>query len=79
MQLRDGPAAAGLAVREELMKFHQKWYSAHLMRLCVVGRQSLDDLEGWVRDKFTDVKRNDTAAPVFDSVRFGPEQLGTVL
>ena len=35
--------------------FYQQHYSANLMRLVVVGRQPLDELESLVRDKFSEV------------------------
>lgn len=32
------PKERGIQVREELLKFHQKWYSANLMSLAVLGQ-----------------------------------------
>ncbi len=32
------PKEIGLNVREELLKFHSKFYSANLMGLCVLGK-----------------------------------------
>lgn len=29
-------------VREKLLEFHKKWYSANIMKLTVIGRHSLD-------------------------------------
>jgi hypothetical protein len=38
---------------QELLNFHQKWYSANIMGLAVVGKQSLDELETSVIDLFS--------------------------
>jgi len=40
-------------VHEAVRSFYKQHYSANLMRLVVVGRQPLDELERLVRDKFS--------------------------
>jgi secreted Zn-dependent insulinase-like peptidase len=79
LQLKLQPAALGIDLRSQLLRFHDQWYSAHLMKLCVLGRQPLDELEAWVREKFGAVTRNSTNPPVFDPLRYDTEQLGTIL
>jgi insulysin len=49
----------GSDVREELLDFYRKHYSANLMALTVVGKQPLDELERWVRARFTQVENRD--------------------
>jgi len=56
--LRDGPKENGIDVREALMKFHADHYSAHRMRLVVVGSDGLDELQQMVVSKFNNVKSN---------------------
>lgn len=46
--------------REELLAFHEKYYSANRMTLALTGKAGLDQLEAWVREYFTSVKNNDT-------------------
>ena len=53
--LRDEPRKRGVDIREEFIKFHNKHYSANLMKLVVLGRESLDELEDWVGDLFAGV------------------------
>lgn len=36
--LKEIPLKAGLDIREELIKHHEKYYSANLMKLVVLGR-----------------------------------------
>ncbi len=49
----------GDPVRERLIEFYRRHYSAHLMTLTVVGREPLEVLERWVRERFEAVPRND--------------------
>ncbi len=66
-------------IREELIRFYQRYYSANLMTLAVIGPQSLDQLEALVRQAFGPVEnRNATPyedqAPLFVEGRL-PAQL----
>lgn len=53
--LRDDPKEAGVDVRAELLEFHGRYYSANLMRLAVLGRSGLDELQKMVVEKFSPV------------------------
>ncbi|SMY27142.1 unnamed protein product [Zymoseptoria tritici ST99CH_1A5] len=66
--LHDDPIARGVKIREEFMKFYQKNYSANRMRLCVLGKESLDELEGWVVDLFSGVYNQDLPKMRWDDV-----------
>lgn len=50
--LRDRDAATA---RDTLIAFYKRWYSANIMALSVVGRESLDELEAMVRQRFSAV------------------------
>lgn len=63
--LRDTPAAQGVDVRQELLKFHGSHYSASRMTLAVLGAEGLDTLEAWVKPLFAAVKDNGSAPPEF--------------
>ncbi|MBT4522652.1 MAG: peptidase M16, partial [Halieaceae bacterium] len=57
-------------VRNELLAFYDKHYSANVMRLVVLGSQSLDELEALVVPMFTPVpnksfEHSDIKAPLF--------------
>lgn len=54
--LREDPKAAGIDVRAELLKFHARYYSANLMRLVVLGRAEIDELQQMVVDQFSLVR-----------------------
>lgn len=75
--LWDEPRARGQDVRDELLKFHDRYYSANVMKLVVLGRESLDQLTDWVVDKFSAVRNKGLAAPTFPTSPLGKEQLAT--
>lgn len=61
--LHETPTAAGLDVREVLMSFHQLHYSSNIMSLVVLGKESLDELESWTSEIFSQVPNKDLARP----------------
>lgn len=78
--LRDDPQERGINVRDEFMKFHDKHYSANRMKLVVLGREPLDDLESWVSDLFADVKNKDLPQNRWDGVQpYGPENMSRLI
>ena len=44
------------AVRDEMLDFYQRYYSANLMKLVVLGNNSLDELEALVQPRFSAIK-----------------------
>ncbi|KAI3620705.1 hypothetical protein CBS9595_002672 [Malassezia furfur] len=75
--LWEEPRARGVDIREELLKFHAKYYSANMMKLVVIGRESVEQLTRWVVEKFSSVPNKGNAVPRFPESPLGPEQLGT--
>lgn len=53
--LHDEPIARGVKIRDEFMKFHSTHYSANRMKLVILGRESLDTLQQWVEEIFSEV------------------------
>eukprot|EP01043_Picozoa_sp_COSAG02_P003721 COSAG02_NODE_93_length_37477_cov_78.101129_6_plen_387_part_00 len=74
--LVDSPSANKIDIRDELLKFHTAYYSANLMKLCVLGREPLDELEAMVKDLFSAIPNTDAPQPSFSGTPYGPEQLG---
>ncbi|KEP64977.1 UNVERIFIED_CONTAM: insulysin, putative [Hammondia hammondi] len=58
VSLQEVPKALGADVRHELLSFHKKWYSANIMTLVVLGKESLDCLQGMVEKYFGAIKDN---------------------
>lgn len=65
--LRDGPRARGVDIRKEFMDFHKQHYSANRMKLVVLGREPLDELESWVAELFSAVRNKDLPRNRWDS------------
>ncbi len=59
-------------IRDELIQFYDRYYSANLMTLAIVGPQSLDELEQLARDNFS-VIENRNAEPFIDTEALYPE------
>ncbi|KFM22670.1 Insulin-degrading enzyme [Auxenochlorella protothecoides] len=53
--LAQEPAAAGVDVRGGLVRHYTQQYSAERMNLVLLGGETLDELEAWVRDEFRGV------------------------
>jgi len=69
------PKQKGIEVRQELLKFHQKWYSANLMSLAVLGKETLDELEKLCVDLFSGVENRNVQSPEWKEHPFGPKEL----
>jgi insulysin len=70
------PKAQGINTRDELLRFHAKYYSANLMRVTVLGKESLDTLEEWVRECFEPVENKNLKPASFAPLKvFEKEQL----
>ena len=46
--LKEDPEAQGIDVRERLLEFYSEHYSANVMCLCVLGKDSLDELQAMI-------------------------------
>ena len=81
--LKEIPEKLGLNIREELLQFHKEKYSSNIMALCVIGRESLDELETNARELFSPVvNKNVKLAHDADlgngQSPFKPEAFGTI-
>ncbi|XP_021361137.1 insulin-degrading enzyme-like isoform X2 [Mizuhopecten yessoensis] len=68
------PKSRGQDVREELLKFHSKFYSSNIMALCILGKESLDELSDLVAPLLADVINKNTSVPEWSEHPYGPEQ-----
>lgn len=50
-------------IRDALLAFHAKWYSANIMKLVIVSNHSLDDMTKWVTEKFSAVENKKVEVP----------------
>ncbi|EXJ94318.1 insulysin [Capronia coronata CBS 617.96] len=76
--LRDDPEKRGVKIRDEFIRFYERNYSANRMKLVVLGRESLDELENWVVELFSEVKNKDLPQNRWDGVEMlTKDQLST--
>lgn len=68
-------------IRENLLEFHKKYYSANIMHLVVTGRHSIQQLEEWVVSKFSDVENKNVVPPDYSkpAVPFDQENMGQIM
>jgi secreted Zn-dependent insulinase-like peptidase len=66
-------------VRDELIAFYEKYYSANVMRLAVLGREPLDRLEAMAREAFAAVPNRNTVLQPVDEPMFVEAQLPMLL
>lgn len=69
------PKEKNISIRDELLKFHNQWYSSNIMSLAILGKESLDDLEKLGKSLFLSVKNKDVDIPVWNQHPYGPEHL----
>ncbi|XP_053953738.1 insulin-degrading enzyme isoform X2 [Anastrepha obliqua] len=72
--LHDIPKSKNIDVREELLKFHKKWYSSNIMSLAVLGKESLNDLEDMVIEKFSTIENKNVDIPTFPPEPFSEDK-----
>ncbi|AAS52737.2 AER053Cp [Eremothecium gossypii ATCC 10895] len=73
------PRSKGVNVRDELLKFYNRSYSANLMKLVILGREDLDTLAQWAYELFKDVPNHGTKVPEYHAQAFTPEHLMKVI
>ncbi|KAH0623624.1 hypothetical protein JD844_006573 [Phrynosoma platyrhinos] len=73
--LETRPTQEGIDVRQELLKFHSTYYSSNLMAVCVLGRESLDELTSLVVKLFSEVENKNVPLPEFPEHPFQKEHL----
>ncbi|KAJ2379915.1 metalloprotease [Coemansia sp. RSA 2611] len=77
--LKGATEKLGLDLREELIKFYQKYYPADIMRLTVVGNHNLDVLTEWVTSKFSGIASKGNTKPTFEGRPLDKAQLGKLI
>ena len=74
--LRDGPRDANIDLRARLLDFHATHYSSNLMRLVIIGRESLDVLETMATTCFQDAANKQIERPIYEENPYRAEDLG---
>lgn len=75
--LRDIPIANGVDIRKVLLDFHAKFYSANIMKLVILAKEPMLQLEKWATDLFTPIINKNIAIPSFPGHPLTPTELQT--
>ena len=51
----------GQSIRDEIVAFYEQQYSADLMTLTIVAPSELNEIEAWIREKFSSIKNKNLA------------------
>ncbi|XP_075160301.1 insulin degrading metalloproteinase [Haematobia irritans] len=70
------PKQQNIEVRNELLKFHKEWYSSNIMSLAVIGKDSLDELEKMVLQKFSEIENKNVQVPRWPREPYDDNQYG---
>jgi len=73
--LKEQPMKAGLNIRELLLNFHETHYSANVMKLVVLGKESIPELKQMVTSYFSNVVNKNIATPSFPGEPYGKDEL----
>ena len=65
----------GRPVRDELLTIYKKYYSANIMKLVVLGSESLDDLQAMVVPRFAIVENTAVEIAAHSAPMFEPQRL----
>ena len=71
----ENPLKKGIQVRDELLKFHSKYYSSNVMTLAVIGSQSVEELKWIVVDKFSGIVNKEVKIPRYSEGPYLAEHL----
>jgi insulysin len=77
--LHDEPLSKGIKIRDAFINFYKEHYSANRMKLVVLGKESLDQLQEWVEEFFAEVPDQNLpqlrwdGIPVYDEKSLGIE------
>lgn len=74
--LADRPESS---IRDEMLSFYRKYYSANQMRLVVFGTESLDELQAMVAPRFAQVPNRELQLEDIEAPLFTPETLPAVV
>lgn len=76
--LKDEPLNRGVKIREEFIRFHHENYSANRMKLAVLGKETLDELQQWTEQLFSPVENKGLSQNRWDDLLpFGKDELQT--
>ncbi|CAD8058440.1 unnamed protein product [Paramecium sonneborni] len=65
--------------RARLQEFHNRYYSANVMKLVIYGSQSIETLEGWAHSYFETIQNKNLTSPSYNIMPFNQTNLGQLI
>ena len=63
--------------RDELIKFHEKFYSSNIMSLCFLSKHPLDTMKSWVEEYYSPIENKYIPPNSHPSeIPYGDKELG---
>jgi len=77
--LKTIPEKEGIDIRELLLDFHSKFYSANIMTVAVLGKEDVATMEKEIAPLFENVQNKDVTISLCEEFPFGDEELGIMI
>jgi insulysin len=77
--LQAAPQKDGLNIRDLMLQFYERYYSSNIMKLAVYGKESIEELEEMVIQKFSEVPNKGISPAVFPSDPFRSQEVSKAL
>ncbi|ORY46352.1 insulin-degrading enzyme [Rhizoclosmatium globosum] len=77
--LKNIPESKGLKTREMCIEFYQTYYSSNIMKLCILGKESLDQLQMWAESMFSGIVNKNIIPRKFHDHPLGANELGKLI
>ncbi|KAL5269357.1 hypothetical protein ACHWQZ_G002997 [Mnemiopsis leidyi] len=59
-------------IQDRLWEFYDRYYSANLITVAIIGNETLDTLQEWAEEIFTAIPNKEKTKPVFNQLPFPP-------
>ncbi len=76
--LKTIPTSNGISIRDELIKFHDSYYSSNIMTLCLLGAEPLDTMQEYIENMFVDVKNKKQERLTYDPKPYSTDSLADI-
>lgn len=77
--LKTIPAEKNIDIRQLLLDFHTKYYSANIITVCILGKDTIEEIEKFTVPLFDQVKNKDVIVPECKEFPYGEEEKQVIL
>ena len=77
--LKTIPEKENISIRDLLLEFHSKYYSANIMTVAILGKEDLETMEKQIAPLFSQVQNKNAEIPECKEFPFGEDELGIMI